>query len=126
MFVKVSKSVIFLVKSSGRLLPIDIWRLFTGHAESAFFVTLQGPKFTAPLKVPEDLDVLQEEDTNSRLQYVFDAITLTRQKLEGKVPLLGFTGAPVRPNRARLITVKLKEIVSYTHRELTCTSSCFY
>ena len=28
------------------------------------------------------------------LKYVFDAITLTRHKLEGKVPLIGFTGAP--------------------------------
>ena len=29
------------------------------------------------------------------LGYVFDAITLTRHKLEGKVPLIGFSGAPV-------------------------------
>jgi len=28
------------------------------------------------------------------LKYVFDAITLTRRKLEGKVPLIGFVGAP--------------------------------
>lgn len=28
------------------------------------------------------------------LKYVYDAITLTRHKLEGKVPLIGFTGAP--------------------------------
>ena len=57
--------------------------------------SLQGPKFTSPLKEPKDLDDLVQEGTNSRLQYVFDAITLTRHKLEGKVPLLGFTGAPV-------------------------------
>lgn len=30
------------------------------------------------------------------LRYVGEAISLTRQKLEGKVPLIGFTGAPVR------------------------------
>merc|ERR1719431_2006778 len=28
------------------------------------------------------------------MKYVYDAITLTRHKLEGKVPLIGFTGAP--------------------------------
>jgi len=28
------------------------------------------------------------------LNYVFEAITLTRHKLEGKVPLIGFSGAP--------------------------------
>jgi uroporphyrinogen decarboxylase len=30
-----------------------------------------------------------------RLKYVGEAITLTRHKLEGKVPLFGFSGAPV-------------------------------
>ena len=29
------------------------------------------------------------------LSYVMDAITLTRHTLEGKVPLIGFSGAPV-------------------------------
>lgn len=29
------------------------------------------------------------------LGYLMDAITLTRHKLEGKVPLIGFSGAPV-------------------------------
>lgn len=31
----------------------------------------------------------------SRLTYVGDAITMMRHKLDGKVPLIGFTGAPV-------------------------------
>ena len=54
-----------------------------------------GPVFPNPLKSPEDIETLEHGDkTLPRLQYVFDAITLTRQKLEGKVPLLGFTGAP--------------------------------
>jgi uroporphyrinogen decarboxylase len=39
---------------------------------------------------------LEPEDAVTRLQYVFDAITLTRKKLDGKVPLIGFTGAPVQ------------------------------
>jgi uroporphyrinogen-III decarboxylase len=29
------------------------------------------------------------------LGYVFEAITLTRHELKGKVPLIGFCGAPV-------------------------------
>lgn len=33
-------------------------------------------------------------DVNAKLGYVFDAITLTRHALDGKVPLIGFTGAP--------------------------------
>ena len=55
----------------------------------------QGPVFPDPLKEPADLDRLTLPGAVKSLQYVFDAIRLTRKKLEGKVPLLGFTGAPV-------------------------------
>jgi uroporphyrinogen decarboxylase len=53
-----------------------------------------GPVFAAPLAGPPDLDLLTVPDVKVALKYVYDAITLTRHKLEGKVPLIGFTGAP--------------------------------
>jgi len=53
-----------------------------------------GPVFDCPLVEPKDLNKLIIPDVNVELKYVFDAITLTRHKLEGKVPLIGFTGAP--------------------------------
>ena len=53
-----------------------------------------GPVFDKPLVNPGDIDRLTIPDVNTVLKYVFDAITLTRHKLEGKVPLIGFTGAP--------------------------------
>jgi len=54
-----------------------------------------GPVFDDPLSVPTDLDEkLVLPNVKSELKYVFDALTLTRHKLEGKVPLIGFTGAP--------------------------------
>ena len=53
-----------------------------------------GPVFDKPLVTPGDIDSLTLPDVNTVLKYVFDAITLTRHKLEGKVPLIGFTGAP--------------------------------
>lgn len=57
----------------------------------------KGPTFSEPLKEPEDLQRLQTKiDVAKELDYVFKAITLTRHKIEGKVPLIGFTGAPVR------------------------------
>jgi len=37
---------------------------------------------------------LVDPNVDMELGYVFDAITLTRHKLEGKVPLIGFSGAP--------------------------------
>lgn len=64
----------------------------------------KGPTFTDPLKEPEDLQRLQPNvDVNKELDYVFKAITLTRHKIEGKVPLIGFTGAPVRESRDPLL-----------------------
>ena len=48
-----------------------------------------------PLVDPNDLSRLIQPNVNEALKYVGDAITLTRHKLNGRVPLIGFTGAPV-------------------------------
>ncbi|XP_076759353.1 uroporphyrinogen decarboxylase isoform X2 [Xylocopa sonorina] len=53
-----------------------------------------GPVLSKPLKDPSDLSLLVQPNVEKDLKYVGDAITLTRHKLEGKVPLIGFTGAP--------------------------------
>ncbi|KYR03166.1 uroporphyrinogen decarboxylase [Tieghemostelium lacteum] len=55
----------------------------------------KGPHFPDPIKTIDDLKRVQFPiSVQEKLGYVFDAITLTRHKLEGKVPLIGFTGAP--------------------------------
>jgi len=58
----------------------------------------KGPHFPEPLGSPEDTqygEVMEREvDVKESLDYVYKAITLTRQKLEGRVPLYGFCGAP--------------------------------
>lgn len=55
----------------------------------------QGPHFPAPLDTPEDIKRLhQHVDIDKELGYVFEAITLTRKTLDGRVPLIGFAGAP--------------------------------
>lgn len=53
-----------------------------------------GPHFPAPLEGPEALERLVVPDVGEALGHVFDAITLTRQRLKGRVPLIGFAGAP--------------------------------
>ena len=56
----------------------------------------QGPSFPSPLSSPDDIKSLKYPvDIRSMLGYVMKAITLTRHKLEGRVPLFGFCGAPV-------------------------------
>lgn len=54
-----------------------------------------GPTLPDPLKSVDDLERLNwMVDVRKELDYVYQAITLTRTSLEGKVPLIGFTGAP--------------------------------
>uniref|UniRef100_A0A2K6EH90 Uroporphyrinogen decarboxylase n=1 Tax=Propithecus coquereli TaxID=379532 RepID=A0A2K6EH90_PROCO len=55
----------------------------------------KGPSFPEPLREERDLEHLRDPAVvASELDYVFQAITLTRQRLAGRVPLIGFAGAP--------------------------------
>lgn len=54
----------------------------------------KGPHFPNPLQGPADLERLEVPNVDQQLGYVFDALTRTRQELAGRVPLIGFSGAP--------------------------------
>lgn len=55
----------------------------------------KGPVFVSPLRSLEDLSrVNYNPDVLKSLDWAFKSITLTRKKLDGRVPLLGFVGAP--------------------------------
>ncbi|QJB33270.1 uroporphyrinogen decarboxylase [Chitinophaga oryzae] len=53
-----------------------------------------GPLLPQPVKGANDLQRLCVPDVHERLHYVFDALKLTKQTLAGRVPLIGFAGAP--------------------------------
>lgn len=53
-----------------------------------------GPLLPSPIKTVEDLKRVSVPDVNEKLHYVFDAIRLIKQELSGRVPLIGFAGAP--------------------------------
>jgi len=57
-------------------------------------VESKGPTFDDPIRSFDDLSRLETDGMVGRLKYVFDAIKLTKQKLGGRVPLIGFSGAP--------------------------------
>lgn len=57
------------------------------------FVQGEGPRFARPLRHEDDVRALAVPDM-SALQYVFDAVSLIRRELDGKVPLIGFAGSP--------------------------------
>lgn len=53
-----------------------------------------GPRFAKTIRTPSDIKALAAPDPESELRYVMDAIRLTRQELDGRVPLIGFSGSP--------------------------------
>jgi uroporphyrinogen decarboxylase len=54
----------------------------------------KGPFLPDPVKLYSDIGRLRIPDVNESLGYVFDALSLTKKTLAGKVPLIGFAGAP--------------------------------
>ncbi|WP_126972585.1 uroporphyrinogen decarboxylase [Gynurincola endophyticus] len=54
----------------------------------------KGPFLPDPIKQYSDLKRLIVPDVNEKLGYVFDALRLTKKELNGRVPLIGFAGAP--------------------------------
>jgi uroporphyrinogen decarboxylase len=54
----------------------------------------KGPLLPQPIQTVQDLNRLHIPDVEESLGYVFDALRLTKQELNGRVPLIGFAGAP--------------------------------
>ena len=54
----------------------------------------KGPTLPAPIQTEKDMERIRIPDVNETLQYVFDALSLTKKELNGRVPLIGFAGAP--------------------------------
>ncbi|MFI5186411.1 MAG: uroporphyrinogen decarboxylase [Chitinophagales bacterium] len=54
----------------------------------------KGPVLPEPIKTLNDFERIRIPDVNETLQYVFDAIKLIKKELNGRVPLIGFAGAP--------------------------------
>lgn len=57
------------------------------------FVAGEGPKFARPLQDEATVKALTVPDM-SKLSYVFDAVSMIRRELDGRVPLIGFAGSP--------------------------------
>src|SRR5215471_4148563 len=57
-------------------------------------VESKGPILPQPVRTWDDFKRINVPDVNDTLQYVFDAIKLIKKELNGRVPLIGFAGAP--------------------------------
>jgi uroporphyrinogen decarboxylase len=58
------------------------------------FIRGEGPAIETPLRSEADLARTQRFEPRERLSYVLDAIRQIKQALGGRVPLIGFAGAP--------------------------------
>ncbi|HCY62919.1 MAG TPA: uroporphyrinogen decarboxylase [Oxalobacteraceae bacterium] len=58
-----------------------------------YFAEGEGPKFERPLRDETAVKALRVPEAGA-LQYVFDAVTQIRTELNGRVPLIGFSGSP--------------------------------
>lgn len=54
----------------------------------------KGPFLPDPIKQASDLNRIYIPNVQEKLGYVFDALRLTKKELNGRVPLIGFAGAP--------------------------------
>lgn len=54
----------------------------------------EGPKFSNPVRSRADVAKLPIPDPMDSLKYVMDAVSTIRRELDGRVPLIGFSGSP--------------------------------
>ncbi|MDE2118160.1 MAG: uroporphyrinogen decarboxylase [Betaproteobacteria bacterium] len=59
-----------------------------------YFAEGEGPKFERPLNDEAAIKALRVPDIGKDLRYVTDAVSQIRKALDGRVPLIGFSGSP--------------------------------
>lgn len=59
-----------------------------------YFETGEGPKFRKVIRSEADVDALPNIKAESDLDYVMNAVSTIRRELNGRVPLIGFSGSP--------------------------------
>jgi uroporphyrinogen decarboxylase len=76
------------------ILFSDILTIPDAMGLGLYFSEGEGPKIERPVRCERDVDQLSVPDPTEGLRYVTDAVTLVRSELNGKVPLIGFSGSP--------------------------------
>ena len=81
-------------KLDAAILFSDILTIPDAMGLGLYFEEGEGPKFRKPVRTEADIDQLQVINTASDLSYVTDAVSMIRRELQGRVPLIGFSGSP--------------------------------
>jgi len=76
------------------ILFSDILTIPDAMGLGLYFAEGEGPKFERPIRTAADVAKIGVPDPEDNLRYVMDAVRLIRKELDGKVPLIGFSGSP--------------------------------
>ncbi len=76
------------------ILFSDILTIPDAMGLGLYFAAGEGPKFKNPVRTAADIKALPVIDPADKLRYVTDAVSLIRRELNGRVPLIGFSGSP--------------------------------
>jgi len=76
------------------ILFSDILTIPDAMGLGLYFETGEGPRFRKPVQDEKSIDALEVISTNKDLSYVTDAVKVIRKELNGRVPLIGFSGSP--------------------------------
>ncbi|ORU92317.1 MAG: uroporphyrinogen decarboxylase [Cycloclasticus sp. symbiont of Poecilosclerida sp. N] len=76
------------------ILFSDILTIPDAMGLGLYFEEGEGPRFERTVRTAADVDKLFVPDPNQELQYVMNAVSTISKALNGKVPLIGFSGSP--------------------------------
>lgn len=76
------------------ILFSDILTIPDAMGLGLYFETGEGPKFHKPVRTEKDIDALNVIKPEQDLPYVINAVKTIRRELNGRVPLIGFSGSP--------------------------------
>ncbi|MFC1774433.1 uroporphyrinogen decarboxylase [Pseudomonadota bacterium] len=76
------------------ILFSDILTIPDAMGLGLYFEEGEGPRFKTPLRDEKQIQALGVPDPEQELRYVMDAVRTIRRELDGRVPLIGFSGSP--------------------------------
>jgi len=76
------------------ILFSDILTIPDAMGLGLYFGEGEGPKFERPVRDRAAIEALGVPDPEQELRYVMDAVRTIRRELDGRVPLIGFSGSP--------------------------------
>ncbi|MET0092238.1 MAG: uroporphyrinogen decarboxylase [Sedimenticola sp.] len=76
------------------ILFSDILTIPDAMGLGLYFTEGEGPRFERPVRDAAAVEALGVPDPEGELKYVMDAVRTIRRELDGRVPLIGFSGSP--------------------------------